>query len=436
MNKCYLMKSKGKEKYLTLVNRLKLDMKDYEVLRDMCHASKNLYNLGLYHVRQLFFKEKKFLTYNKLYHEIKEEDAYKAMHSQCGQQTLMKVEQDMMSFFGALEYAREHGNSDPVKPPRYKKKDGFFNIFLQNNSFQVKGKEVLISLPKKVKKVYHKKYLHFDLPKHLLGKKIKEVQIIPCYEGCFFQLGFVYIDDKDYSKVKINEDNFLGIDLGLDNLLTMVDSVTNSGNIISGKTVKSINQQYNKEVARLKSIAKKRNGLDVTNKIIALTVKRNRRIKDIFHKVSRQVVDHCVGKNISEIIIGHNKEWKQEINLGSKTNQKFVQIPHRKLINYINYKAKKHNIKVLLNEESYTSKCDALALEEIEKHESYLGRRKKRGLFESSTKKLINADVNGALNIIRKCKGDFVDFWILQLASSGLVFRPRTWSATSRSFVL
>ena len=422
--------------YLTSINRLKVDEKEYELLKSICHSSKNLYNLALYYVRQHFFKEKKFLGYNQLYHQIKNEEAYRDMHSQCGQQTLKKVDQDMKSFFGGIEKAKESGNKKRVRLPRYKDKEGFFNLYFQKDSFIIRGEKVFLSLPKKIKKELNSKFLELQLPQHLINKKIIELQIVPCYEGRFFQIAYVYEDNEAYPQIEVDEERFLGVDLGIDNLMTMVDSVTDRAMIIKGHQIKSINQYYNKEVARLKSIAKKRNKKEKTKKILNIVRKRNSRIKDIFHKVSYRVVDYCKREKISEIIIGYNENWKQEVDLGNKTNQSFVQIPHRKLIDYIRYKAHKYGIQVTVREESYTSKCDALALEEIMKHENYLGKRKKRGFFQSSEGKLLNADVNGALNIIRKCKGDFVDFWILQLTCSGRVFRPRTWHATSRSFVL
>ena len=144
---------------------------------------------------------------------------------------------------------------------------------------------------------------------------------------------------------------------------------------------------------------------------------------DFLHKTSRYIVNYCIKNNIGTIVIGKNNQWKCEINLGSKTNQKFVEIPHAKLIDKIMYKAALVGIEVKVNEESYTSKCDALALEKVGKHETYMGKRKKRGLFQSSVCKLINADVNGAINIARKAKV-FSDDFVRSLGNSGCAFQP------------
>jgi putative transposase len=139
------------------------------------------------------------------------------------------------------------------------------------------------------------------------------------------------------------------------------------------------------------------------------------------HKASRSIVNYCIKHRIGTIIIGHNKNWKQDINIGKRNNQHFVNIPHGKLIDKITYKAQLVGIEVKENEESHTSKVDHLALETLQHHDQYLGKRVKRGLFQSSTGKLLNADVNGAIGIARKVLGDSC---VSQITDSGLAFRP------------
>jgi IS605 OrfB family transposase len=185
--------------------------------------------------------------------------------------------------------------------------------------------------------------------------------------------------------------------------------------------MKSYNQWFNKKKAKLMFFVGNKG---TSNKLEKLNNKRNFWIEDKNHKISRFIINYCIKHNIGTIIIGKNKQWKNGINLGKKNNQKFVELPHAKLIDKITYKANLVGIKVELTEESYTSKCDALALETIQKQESYLGKRVKRGLFKSSVGKIINADINGAINIARKVIGD--SFEIQKVVNSGQVFCPKT----------
>jgi putative transposase len=172
--------------------------------------------------------------------------------------------------------------------------------------------------------------------------------------------------------------------------------------IMNGKPLKSINQFYNKKLAFLKSELELKQKRKKSKEIIKLTNKRNNKIIDYLHKSSRKLVNQLVSNDISTLIIGKNTSMKQDINLGKKTNQNFVQLPIFKYLNMIEYKSKLEGIKVIYQEESYTSKCSFLDQESIKKHLSYKGKRLKRGLFESEKGKLINTDVNGSLNIMIK----------------------------------
>jgi putative transposase len=209
----------------------------------------------------------------------------------------------------------------------------------------------------------------------------------------------------------------------IDNLATIGSNVLRP-QIINGKPLKSINQHYNKQKAHLQSI------LETTNKhtnqksskrIQSITNNRNNKIKDFLHKASRYIVNHAVSNQINTIVIGYNKGWKQEINIGSKNNQNFVSIPFHTFLTQLQYKTKLEGINVVVHEESYTSKCSFLDNEPLKKHDAYLGKRVKRGLFCSSSGKKINADVNGSLNILRKVVGDFC--YPIQVCSTPLLVR-------------
>lgn len=216
----------------------------------------------------------------------------------------------------------------------------------------------------------------------------------------------------------LDKDNFLSIDLGLNNLCSCISNVGLIPFIVNGRIMKSFNQWYNKKKAKLMSFVGDRGS---SNRIRRITLFRNCWIEDKLHKISRYIVNFCRSNNIGTIIIGLNKEWKQEINIGRRNNQHFVSIPHSKLIDKIVYKAKLLGINVVIHEESYTSKIDHLAFEPLKKQESYLGKRKKRGLFQSSIGKLINADINGSIGIARKVIGDS---FIGKIIDSGFVFNP------------
>ena len=164
-----------------------------------------------------------------------------------------------------------------------------------------------------------------------------------------------------------------------------------------------------------------------SSKIANLSYKRNKRINDFLHKTSRYLVDFCVKHKIGTIVIGRNKEWKESIQLGRITNQNFVYIPFYKLFKMLEYKCKRIGIKLVQQEESYTSKCDSLSFEEVKRHDTYKGSRIKRGLFLSSIGKVLNADINGALNILRKylIKNAINEFSVIQkIIDRGLFFRP------------
>ena len=207
-------------------------------------------------------------------------------------------------------------------------------------------------------------------------------------------------------KVELKEKNnrYMGADLGLNNLITVASNVKGiTPMIFDGRPIKAINQFYNKYVSELQSkLTKKGKEKYTSNKIYSITKNRYNKIKDYFHKISTYLINQAVSNGITAIFIGLNKEWKQEIKLGKKNNQKFVEIPFEILIDMITYKAKDKGIDVITTEESHTSKCSFFDNEEMCHHDQYQGKRIKRGLFRTSDRKNINSDVNGALNIIRK----------------------------------
>jgi len=233
-------------------------------------------------------------------------------------------------------------------------------------------------------------------------ENLRQVRIIPRYDH--------YVIEVVYEKMEVNnglnKDNIMGIDIGMNNLCA-VTTTKKDFFLINGKPIKSINHYYNKVLAESKRKLEISNKQKKSNFTRKLTNKRNRKIKHYLHNASKFMIDYCLTNDIGKIIIGKNDNWKTEINLGKKTNQNFVQIPHATLIEQIQYKAELQGIIVILQEESYTSKCSFIDNEDIKKHDIYKGKRIRRGLFKTEKGFLINSDINGSLNIIKKAIPNF-----------------------------
>ena len=357
----------------------------YAELDKMSFLSKNLYNQALYRIRQFYFDNKKYLGYSKLAHEFafsKQVD-YVALPAKVSQWVLKQVDKNFMSFFGSLKSSKINHK---VSIPKYLDKNS--RNILTFTKQAISNKELKLGFLKLSGCKNKIKILH---------RNIQQVRVVP--KGNHFVVEIIY--NKETPNF-VDKSNYVGIDLGLNNLATVGGNVINPF-IINGRPLKSINQFYNKKLAKLKSrqdICKNKN----VNKcrIQTLTNKRNNKIKDYLHKASRILVNHLVSKGVSIIVIGHNKEWKQDINMGKTNNQKFVQIPFNTFIQMITYKAELEGIKVIQREESYTSRCSFIDNEDVCKHEIYAGSRIKRGLFKSKNGHFINADLNAALNILKK----------------------------------
>ena len=320
----------------------------------------------------------------------KREDVdYNALPQKVAQQTLKIVERNFKSFFSLLKLKNKGKYKEKVKIPKYLDKDGKFVVTYTNQAISKKAlKEGFIQLSKSSVRIKTN------------VKDVQQVRLVP--KGNHIVVEVLYkVNEKENLD---NNDRYCSIDLGVNNLATIGSNVLKPI-IINGKPLKSINQYYNKKLAKLKSELKNEN--KTSNRIKSLTNKRNNKVNDYLHKTSRLITNYLVSNNINTLIIGKNKEWKQDVNIGKRNSQNFVQIPHSRLINMLVYKCKLKGITVITTEESYTSKCSFLDNEHIKKHKEYLGKRVKRGLFQSSKGLLINADLNGSLNILKKVVGEF-----------------------------
>ena len=299
---------------------------------------------------------------------------------------------ETLSHFFSLVKNKQSSNYDkPVRIPKYLDKEGRNITVFPKDAVSMKYlKKGLIKLSS----------LSIEIPTKVTESNLIEVRVLPRNNHHVVEVTYRV----DEVKPKSDNGRYASIDLGLDNLATISSNVVEPF-IINGRPLKSINQYYNKEKARLQSHLK--GNKKTSKRINSITNKRNNKVKDYLHKSSRKIVNFLVSNNISTLIIGYNEEWKQNINLGKKNNQAFVNIPFYTFIKQLDYKCKLEGINVILTEESYTSKCSFLDGESLEEHENYLGKRIERGLFKSSKGKLINADLNGSLNILRKVVGEF-----------------------------
>lgn len=406
--------------FLTCKIRLNnLDKEHYNLLNEMTYLSKNIYNSALYEIRNYYNSTNSYLDYQNTWDIIKLTDSYIKLPSQVGQQTLKIADRNFKSFFALLRKKTKYSNYDkPISLPHFLKKDNHYILLYTKQYIRIKNNKIYLCLSKYLTDKYKTKLI-FDLPNYIKDNEIKEIRILP--RNNWFDLQIVYEQNED--ELKTN-DEYLSVDLGIDNLMTCVDTKNNNSFIIDGKHLKWKNQYFNKTLADKKSKLKIINNRHNSKKINKLFEDRNNYLNNELHLISKRIVDYCVDNKIYNVVIGYNKLWKENSKMSKKTNQNFVQLPFGKLISFIEYKCKLKGINFKTNEESYTSKCDALALEEIKKQEVYSGKRIERGLFKSANNKVINSDVNGAINILRKvdkCKGES---FVKKITESGAVIVP------------
>jgi putative transposase len=371
----------------------------YKEIDAISFLSKNLYNRANYIIRQEFIntsKEKEhgirenaiWLRYNQIQKQLQEDKDfdYYQLPTKVSQQVLMGLDKNWKSFFAAIHVWAKNPESFKGRPklPRYKHKTEGRNMLiytaqaiskkeLKNNIVLLSGTNIAIQTNK---------------------NNIRQARIIPKIK--YYIIEIIY--EKEVQQLGLNPDNIAGIDIGLNNLATVTSNLNVKPLLINGKPLKSINQYYNKKKALLQSFV----GIGNSNKIATLTNKRNRKIDNYLHNSSRYIVNYLIKNDIGTLVIGKNKQWKNEINLGRVNNQSFVSIPHARLIKMIEYKCALIGIDIIITEESHTSKCSFIDFESIKHHDNYLGKRKYRGLFISKDNVKINADCNGSGNIIRK----------------------------------
>ena len=379
---------------------------NYKNCIEICHLSKNLYNYVNFILRQSFLATKNLPSENEINTLLAKDNQvdFRALPSNVSQQTVKLVFKAWTSFFKALKSYRKDKSRFTSNPklPKYKSKNGLYVCAFTYMSARLKDNK--INFVKNILKPIKTKV-----------SRVKQARVIP-NSSCFI-VEIVY--EKDVKETPKTSGSIASIDLGLNNFITCIDNLGNVPLIINGKGLKSYNRLYNKKKAKLQSLLPlKRHS---SNKIRQLEFNRYKFVSNFMHQASKMLLNILLERKIETLVIGYNKEWKQTINLGKKVNQSFVQIPYISFLQKILYKCEEYGVKIILTEESYTSKIDHLANEPMSKRDSYLGKRIYRGLFKSSVGKILNADVNGALGIMRKV---FPEKVLELIRDRGVVYTP------------
>lgn len=378
-----------------VIKRVKKANPIYSDCQHICNASKNLYNVMTYIRRQSIFNEGVYLDDTEIYDLAKQHPDWKVLPGRVSNQVWKQHCKAWKAYFAAKKKYQKHPELFTGKPkfPNYNKNDHSIVIYekqalntrgLAQGTFKLSGTDLVIETGL---------------------ENVKEIRIEP--KADFFEIKVIYEVGVKH-EINLDQEAIASIDIGLSNLAAVTSNQAGLPHfMINGNPLKALNQHFNKVKAYLQSLLPK--GVYLSNRILALLIKRNDKVKDYLHKASRYIIDWLVENRIGTLVIGRNKGWKQEINIGKRNNQSFVQIPFYKFISMLTYKAGECGIRVIEQQESYTSKTSALDLEKPCKHKVYMGKRTKRGLFRTKSGVLISSDINGSLQILRKAFTNSLD---------------------------
>ena len=370
----------------------------FSLILSFCRQSKNLYNHANYLIRQEFTKNKKLIKYSDLDKILKADEEYLDYQNmptaQSAQQILRLLDKNWKAFMVSIKDWSKHKEKYSGRPklPNYLKKNSNYILILTNQNCQLKNGKIH----------FPKVFQGFTIKPKFTGKEnfvsFQQVRLIPHKNRIVAEV--VY--NMEILEIKADNQRYIGIDIGVNNLATVCNSICDKAFIINGKPLKSINQYYNKRISHYREITKRMNKADYSKRMDRLTEKRNSKIDDYLHKASRYIINYCLKNDIHTIVIGKNKEWKRNSKLSKRVNQNFVQKPFARLIEMIRYKAEEKGIAVILTEESYTSGTSFIDNELPTKENYNKARRIYRGLFVSNKGIKINADLNGAYQILKK----------------------------------
>lgn len=386
--------------------------KNYNNIKELCHRCKNLYNYCNYILRQSLFREEGLPNEYSLTGLLAKEnqDDYRALPAQTSQQVIKLLYKNWKAYFQSLKsYQKDKSKFDGrPKIPKYKPRGekGHYVALFTNQQIKLRDSKIIFPKPANLK------------PIKIKTSSIEQVRIVPA-TACFI-VEVIY--EKEIIPAETIDGSVASIDLGINNFVTFLDNQGYQPFIINGRGAKAYNQYYHKEKARLQSELKQ--GRYSSKNIQLLGLRRANFMQNFLHQSSSIVIKALKERKISTLVIGLNEDWKQKTNIGKANNQNFVSLPHRKLIDQLVYKCEEVGIEVILTEEAYTSKIDHFVEEEMKHHDKYAGRRIHRGLFRSSTGVVINADVNGALGIMRKVFPEKALAIAELIRNSGVAFTP------------
>ncbi len=367
-------------------------------------ASKNLYNQANYQIRQAYIHEGTYLPYAEIFHRLKTHEAYCALPRKVSNALLIQLHKNWVSFFEAMQAYKNDPSAFTGRPkiPGYKDKEKgrFLLIYdkqaLGKRAFRKTGKLVPSGLP-------------IEIATKITWEAIAQVRIVPRVDG--YMVEVVY--EKEEQHAEVDHTLVAAVDLGVNTLAALTSNKPDfAPRLVSGKPLKSLNQYYNKQRAQSQQRLSKENRL-TSRQLDQLTTKRNRRVETYLHTASRRIIEVLVSEGIGTLVIGKNPLWKQEVNMGCRNNQQFVQIPHARFIDQLTYKAKLVGIRIIIQEESYTSKASFLDLDLIPTYDQkrtekpvFSGKRIARSWYRASDGQVIHADINGSYNILRKSSSD------------------------------
>lgn len=387
---------------MQLVEQHVIDREDarYPLIDAAAFASKNLYNLALYHMRQSFIHQGVYLPYAEVYHQMKSHEAYRGLPTKVSQQVMKVLDKNWKAYFAACRAYAE----DPTKflghpkLPQYKDKQHGRNILVYTiQAISRSGLKRGVIVPSGLAIEIETQH----------ASTVDCVRIVPRHG--YYVVEVVY--EQEVTPASLDTSLYAAIDIGLNNLATLTShKIGFVPRIVNGRPVKSINQFYNKRREHIqKQLGKTQ---ETSHRMERLTNKRTRKINHYLHTASKRIVEVLVREQIGTLVIGKNINWKQEMNTGKRNTQNFVQVPHARFISMLTYKCQLQGIRVIITEESYTSKASFLDMDVIptygqcKQEPVFSGRRVKRGLYRASGKRYLNADVNGSYNILRKVAPD------------------------------
>ena len=313
------------------------------------------------------------------------------------------MDQNFRSFFALLKKKGRGQYDGKIQSPKFLKKGVCFNVIYTNQNSRIYKNKIMLDRSRLYKSLNLKSKLEINFTYQINGK-IKQIVFQPKYNGKYFIMYINYEENKKQQS-NLNKNNYLSIDLGINNFCACVDTLGHSF-LMNGKPIKSYNRWYNKQIAEVKSELKLKNNKVWSNYLSKININRDNWIDNYFNQIVSKLIKHCINNDIGNIVIGYNEGWKNECDMGKINNQKFYSIPYLKFKIKLENKCNDLNINFIYHEESYTSKCSLIDLEPIKKQENYVGKRIKRGLFQTNKEIRLNADINGSGNILRKVIGD------------------------------